>query len=66
VVELDTRDRNLLAGRVDPEEFASMGSSRRPAADHLVPFGYLIFQREASVGERCRCSEGKTTSLLGT
>src|SRR5215207_4650789 len=51
VVELDARDRNLLAGGEDPEEFASMGSSRRPAADHLVRFGYLIFQREAGVGK---------------
>jgi hypothetical protein len=51
LVELDTRDRNLLAGRGDPEKFASMGSSRRPAADHLVPFGYPIFHCEAGVGK---------------
>jgi hypothetical protein len=51
VVELDARHRNLLAGGGDPEEFASMGASRRPSAYYLVRFGYLIFQREAGVGE---------------
>ena len=28
-----------------------MGASRRPSAYYRVPFGYLIFQREAGVGE---------------
>jgi hypothetical protein len=30
---------------------ASMGASCTPAADNLVPLGYLIFHRKAGVGE---------------
>src|SRR4028119_1806626 len=41
-----------------------MGASRRPAGDHLVPFGYLVFYSAGEVGRGAATPDGELPGAL--